>query len=59
MLRKEKMSGFRKQQGKDNKDKIKLQFHLKYPDPKDLDKLRLRSGTALQRDKCPSVTGES
>ena len=42
------MSGFRKQRGKDNKDKIKPQFHLKYPDPKDLDKLRLRSGTALQ-----------
>ena len=46
---KEKMSGFRKQRGKDNKDKIKPQFHLKYPDPKDLDKLRLRSGAALQR----------
>ena len=44
------MSGFRKQWGKDNKDKIKPQFHLKYPDPKDLDKLRLRSGTALQRE---------
>ena len=44
------MSGFRKQRGKDNKDKIKPQFHLKYPDPKDLDKLRLRSGTALQRE---------
>ena len=43
------MSGFRKQWGKDNKDKIKPQFHLKYPDPKDLDKLRLRSGAALQR----------
>ena len=43
------MSSFQKQWGKDNKDKIKLQFHLKYPDPKDLDKLRLRSGTALQR----------
>ena len=44
------MSGFRKQRGKDNKDKIKPQFHLKYPDPKDLDKLRLQSGTALQRE---------
>ena len=43
------MSGFRKQRGRDNKDKIKPQFHLKYPDPKDLDKLRLWSGTALQR----------
>ena len=44
------MSGFQKQWGKDNKDKIKLQFHLKYLDPKDLDKLRLQSGTALQRE---------
>ena len=44
------MSGFRKKQGKDNKDKIKPQFHLKCPDPKDLDKLRLQSGTALQRE---------
>ena len=50
MLRKEKISGFRKQRGKDNKDKINPQFHLKYPDPKNLDKLRLRSGTALQRE---------
>ena len=43
------MSDFQKQRGKDNKDKIKPQFHLKYSDPKDLDKLRLRSGAVLQR----------
>ena len=33
-LRKGKMSGFQKQWGKDNKDKIKPQFHLKYQIPK-------------------------